>query len=104
MIYNFITDVPSNVTATVLSSRSVEVMWDAFSGSSGVIGYIISYTTTASYTSGGSMTANDVSIASYTLTNLEEFTNYTITVRATSNSGMSDESDGVSVTTYTAGK
>ena len=88
----------------MLSSRSVEVMWDAFSTLSGVTGYVISYTTTASYTSGGSVTVNDVSTASYILTNLEEYTNYTITVRATSNSGMSDESDGVLVTTYTAGK
>ena len=79
-------------------------MWDAFSASSGVTGYIILYTTTASYTSGGSMIVNDVSNASYTLTNLEEYTNYTITVRATSNSGMSEDSDEVSVITYTACK
>ena len=104
MISNFITDAPSNVTATVLSSRSVEVMWNAFSTSSGVTGYFISYTTTASYTSGGNETVNDVSTASYTLSNLEEYTNYTITVRATSNSGMSDDSDRVLVKTYTARK
>ena len=79
-------------------------MWDAFNAISGVTGYIILYTTTASYTSGESVPVNNVSTASYILTNLEEYTNYTITVRATSNSGMSNESDGVLVTTYTAGK
>ena len=88
----------------MLTSRSVEVTWDAFPVSSGVTGYNISYTTTASYTSGGSVMVNDVDTASYTLTDLEEYTNYTISVQATSNSGMSENSDEVLVTTYTAGK
>ena len=96
-----VTDAPSNVNATVLSARSVEVTWDAFPISSGVTGYIILYTTIASYTSGGSVTVNDVTTASYTLTNLEEYTNYTITVQATSSSGTSDNSNEVSVTTKT---
>ena len=72
--------------------------------SSGVTGYNISYTTTALYTSGGSMTVNDVTATNSTLTNLEEYTNYTITVRAISNSGMSENSNEVLVTTYTASK
>ena len=101
---NLVTDAPSNVIATVLTSSNVEVVWDAFPVSSGVTGYSISYTTTASYTSGGNVTVNDVSTASYTLTGLEEFTNYTITVRAISNSGMSDDSNAVTVTTYSDGK
>ena len=88
----------------MLTSRSVEVTWDAFPTLSGVTGYLISYTTTASYTSGGSVTVNDAATASYTLTDLEEYTNYTISVQATSNSGMSENSDEVLVTTYTAGK
>ena len=99
-----VTDAPSNVDATVLTSRSVEVTWDAFPVSSGVTGYNISYTTNASYTSGGSVMVNDVATASYTLTDLEEYTNYTISVQATSNSGMSENSDEVLVTTYTDGK
>ena len=97
-------DAPSNVNAIVLTARSVKVTWDAFSVSSGVTGYLISYTTTASYTSGGSVTVNDVTTASYTFTNLEEYTNYTITVQATSSNGMSDNSNEVSVTTDTAGR
>ena len=88
----------------MLTSRSVEITWDAFPAFSGVTGYLISYTTTASYTSGGSVMVNDVATASYTLTDLEEYTNYTISVQATSNSGMSENSDEVLVTTYTAGK
>ena len=88
----------------MLTARSVEVTWDAFPPSSGVTGYIISYTTTASYTTGGSMPVNGVNATSYTLTNLEEGTTYTITVQATSSSGISDNSDEVSVTTDTAGR
>ena len=72
--------------------------------SSGVTGYNISYTTTASYTSGESVTVNDITATSSTLTDLEEYTNYTITVRAISNSGMSENSNEVLVTTYTASK
>ena len=88
--------------ATVLTPRSVEVTW-TLSSSSGVTGYLISYTTTASYTSGGSMTVIGGSTASHALNNLEEGTLYTITVQATSNNGMSVNSDAVSVTTSTAG-
>ena len=99
-----VTDALINVNATVLTARSVEVTWDAFPLSSGVIGYLISYTTTASYTNSGSVTVNGVTITSYTLTNLEEYTTYTITVQAISSSGMSDNSNEVSVTTDTAGR
>ena len=103
-IYIFVEDAPSNVNATVLTPRIVEVTWNAFPASSGVTGYLIVYTTTASYTSGGNETVNDVTTASYNLTNLEENTPYTITVRAISNSGMSGDSNVVSVTTYTDSK
>ena len=88
----------------MLTSRSVEVTWDAFPLSSGVNSYNISYSTSASYTSGGNMTVNDATTASYTLTDLEEYTNYTISVRAISNSGMSENSNEVLVTTYTDSK
>ena len=100
----FILDAPSNVNATVLTSQSVEVTWDAFPVSSGVTGYIIAYITTASYINDGGVIVNGATTASYTFTNLEEYTNYTITVRATSNSGMSEDSNEVLITTYTAGK
>ena len=93
---------PTNVRATVLTSRSVEVTWTV-SSSPDVTGYLISYTTTASYTSGDSVTVNGHSTTSHTLSNLEEGTFYTITVQATSNNGNANSAP-VSVTTYTDGK
>ena len=88
----------------MLTSRSVLVTWEP-SSSSNVIGYLISYTTTASYTSGGNVTVNGGSTTSGTLTNLEEDTLYTITVQATtSDNRMSANSNEVSVRTYTDGK
>ena len=86
----------------MLTPRSVEVTWTVFS-SPDVTGYLISYTTTVSYTSGGSVTVNGRSTTSHTLSNLEEDTTYTITVRANSNNGNANSNE-VSVTTYTDGK
>ena len=94
---------PTNVKATVLTPRSVEVTWTV-SSSPDVTGYLISYTTTAEYTSGGSVTVNGRSTTSHTLSNLEESTLYTITVQATTNNIRSGNSNAVSVTTYTDGK
>ena len=75
------------------------------SSSSNTTGYLISYTTTASYTSGGNVTVNGGSTTSGTLTNLEEDTLYTITVQATTNDNrMSANSNEVYVRTYTDGK
>jgi len=88
----------------VLTPRSIEVTWDSPS-SSDVTGYLISYTTNASYTGGGSVAVNGGSTTSGTLTNLEENTLYTITVQAIDNNNrMGVNSNEVSVTTYTAGK
>ena len=50
------------------------------------------------------MTVDGIDIRSHTLTNLEEDTFYTITVRATSDDGMSIDSNEVSVRTYTDSK
>jgi len=84
----------------MLTPRSVEVTWDH---SCGVIAYLISYTTTASYTIGGSVTVNGT--CSGTLTNLEENTPYTITVQTIGNNNrMCVNNNEVSVTTYTDGK
>ena len=95
---------PTNVRATVVTSRSIQITWER-SSSSDVTGYLISYTTTASYTSGGSVTVDGGSTTSGTLTNLEEDTLYTITVQATtSDNTVSTKSNEVSVTTYTDGK
>ena len=97
-------DPPTNVKATVITSRSVEITW-SHSSSSDVTGYLISYTTTASYTSGGRVTVNGGSTTSGTLTNLEEDTLYTIIVQATtSDNRMSANNNKVSVRTYTDGK
>ena len=88
----------------MLTSRSVVVTWEP-SSSTDVTGYLISYTTTASYTSGGSVSMNGGSTTSGSLTNLEEDTRYTITVQATtSDNRMSANSNEVSVRTYTDGK
>ena len=95
---------PTNVRATELTSRSIQITWSP-SPSDDVTGYLISYTTTASYTSGGNVTVNGGSTTSGTLTNLEEDTLYTITVQATtSDNRMSANSNEVSVRTYTDGK
>ena len=96
------TQPPTNVSATVLTPRSVEVAWSVSSSPDGT-GYLISYTTTASYTSDGNATVNGRSTTSHTLSNLEENTPYTITVQANSNNGNAN-SNAVSVTTYTDGK
>ena len=95
---------PTNVRATVVTSHSIQITWEP-SSSSDVTGYLISYTTTASYASGGSVTVNGGSTTSGTLTNLEEDTLYTITVQATtSDNTTSANSNEVSVKTYTDGK
>ena len=86
------------------TSHSVEVTWSQ-SSSSDVTGYLISYTTNASYTSGGNVTVNGGSTTSYTLTNLEEDTLYTITVKATTSDNRTiANSTEVSVRTYTDGE
>ena len=97
---------PTNVRATLVSSRSIQITWEP-SSSSGVTitGYLISYTTAAAYTSGGNVTVNGGSTTSHILTNQEEDTLYTITVQATtSDNRISANSNEVSVRTYTDGK
>ena len=94
---------PTNVTAIVLTPRNVEVTWDQ-SLLSNVTGYLILYTTTASYTSGGSVMVDGIDNTSYTLTNLEEDTLYAITVQATTDDiRISPYSIAVTVTTNTDG-
>ena len=93
------------IQVTVLTPRSIEVTWSRSSSSSGVTGYRILYTTTASYTSNGNVTVDGGSTRSRTLTNLEEDTLYTITVHATvGGNRASVNSNEVSVRTYTDGK
>ncbi|XP_065903762.1 protein sidekick-1-like [Dysidea avara] len=95
---------PGNIRATVTSPHSVEVTWDQLP-SANVTGYLISYTTTASYISissrSGSVMVTGRSTTSVILTNLEEDTPYTITVQTVSSGTLSGNSDVVSVTTWT---
>ena len=102
--FTYSVEPPTNVRATMLTPRSVEVTW-TISSSSDVTGYLISYATTASYASGGSMMVSGNSATRGTLINLEENTLYTITVQATTNDvRISANSTAMSVTTYTDGK
>ena len=95
---------PTNVSAIVLSSLSIQITWLS-STSDNITGYLISYTTTASYASGGNVTVDGGSATNGTLNNLEEGTLYTITVQATNRDNrMSANSNEVSVRTYTDGK
>ena len=96
---------PTNVRATVVTSRSIQITWRP-SLSSDVTGYLIAYSTTASYVSSSDRSKSiTVTTTSGTLTNLEENTLYTITVQATtSDNRMSTNSNEVSVRTYTDGK
>ena len=102
-LWIFHTDTSIDVNAMVLTPSSVEVTWNSFH-SSCITGYLISYSTNASYTSGGNVIVNDTNQTSYNLTNLEEYTEYDIIVRVISNIETSDSSNGVTVTTYTDSK
>ena len=98
---------PDNVRTTMLTTTSVLIMWDQ-SPSTDVIGYLISYSTDASYISESdrmrSIVVSPRTMTSITLTDLEENTPYTITVQRNSSDGLSAPSDVVSVTTLTDGK
>ena len=95
---------PTNVRAIVATSRSILTIWEP-SSSSNVTGYLISYTTTALYASGGNVAVNYGNATSCTLTNLEEDTLYNITVQATTNDNrMSANDNKLLVKTYTDGK
>ena len=98
-----LTDTSIVVSTLVLTPRSVEVTWNTFY-SSCITGYLISYFSNASYTSGGDVTVNGANQTSYNLTNLEENTEYYITVHVIKNIGTSDSSNGATVTTYTDSK
>ena len=94
---------PTNVTAVVSTPHNLEVTWDQ-SLLTDATGYLISYTTTALYTSGGSVIVDGIDNTSYTLNNLEEDTLYIITVQATTDDiRISPYSIAVTVTTNTDG-
>ena len=88
----------------MLTSRKIEVMWNQ-STFSDIFGYLISYTTPATYAINGSEIVNDVSTTNVTLNNLEEDTAYTITIQTINIHFISSaNSDEVSVRTYTDSK
>ena len=106
MIHTIYVDIlpPFNVVATVLTSYSILITWIP-SSSPDVTSYLISYITTASYASGGSVTVYDHRTTSYALTNLEEGTLYTITVQAIDSiNTVSANSNEMSIRTYTDSK
>ena len=93
---------PTNVKATVLTCNSVEVTWDQ---SSGVTGYLISCTSSASYAGNRNVIVHGGDTTSHTLTNLIENTPYDITVQGiSSDSRESDYSIELPLTTQKAGK
>ena len=90
---------PTNVRATVLTPYSIEINWDQLYD---VTGYLICYNSNAS---NKRLLVNSGSATSLTVTNLEQNTQYTITVQANSSDNrMSVKSNEVSVTTYADGK
>ena len=93
---------PTNVKATVITSNSVEITWDQ---SSTVSGYLISCNTVDSNTSNRYEIVNSNSATGHTLTNLEENTQYTITVQSISNDDKkSVPSNEIPITTHIDGK
>ena len=105
LLFHIVVLPPTNVRTRVVSSRSIQITWEP-SSSSDVTSYLISYTTTASYVISNERSRSiTVSTTSGTLSNLEEYTLYTITVKATTSDDlMSANSNEVSVRTYTDGK
>ena len=105
LIFTVLVDPPSNVTATVITPRSITVTWIP-SPSPNVTGYLISYTTDAPYIS---MNDRSQSIpvgntTTGTINNVEEATTYTITVQSNSSDGLSPKSNVETVTTQPIGK
>ena len=91
--------------ATVITPRSIMITWTP-SPSPNVTGYLISYTTDASYIS---MNDRSQSIpvgntTTVTINNVEEDTTYTITVQSNSSDGLSRKSNVETVTTQASGK
>lgn len=100
---------PTNVSASVLTPRSVEVTWTV-SSSPDVTGYSVTYSTNAEYIEGddrfGQVIVSGNTTTRGTLNNLlEENTEYAIGVRAIDgNNVFSVRPTLVLITTYTDGK
>ena len=96
-------DPPNNVKATVLAPKIIEVSWDPFV-STEVTSYIITYTTTAVYTTGNNVTVHGHNVSKVLLRNLEENTPYSITVQSVSANTVSGPSIVASLMTWPSGK
>ena len=91
---------PTNVKATAVASHSVEVTWDR---SIGATDYAISYVATNSDDRKRVITKNDSSM-SHTITDLNDDTHYTITVKGYSEGNESNESEQTATKTPKVGK
>ena len=101
-VINIALPAPTNVKATVLTRNSVGVTWDQ---SLEATGYLISYTSPASYAGGKNVMVNGGDTTSHTLTNLVENTSYVITVQTLTRGGKrSEPSVKKSIRTVKAGK
>ena len=96
-------DPPNNVKATVLSPKIIQVSWDPFV-STEVTSYLITYTTTAVYTTGNNITVHGRNVSIVLLRNLEENTLYSITVQSVSANTISGPSIVTSLMTWPSGK
>ena len=95
---------PTNVVATTLSPRSIEVTWDSpVTTMNDINDYIISYDGVESFAEDNSMSVGILSTRA-NITGLEEFVSYDVTVLAVYNGATSPvPSNPVRVQTYSDG-
>ena len=92
---------PTDIIITSLTSRSVTITWKPPSSSNEVINYSISYTTEARYASGGTMRVTGTKAI---ITNLEEDTEYIITVYVIIDGKISSNYPKATIRTHSDGK
>ena len=98
---------PSNVMATVVSSTSIMVTWDTvpFIDQNGVITmYEVLYEPLETFDGAIGPLSVNVTELTADLTDLQEYVNYTISVRAYTSVGAGPYSDGNSAATFEDGK
>ena len=101
-MHKFVSDVPpTDIIITSLTSRSVTITWKPPSSSHEVINYSISYTTEARFASGGSMSVKGTKAI---ITNLEEDTEYIITVYVIIDGKSSANYPKATIRTHSDGK
>ena len=87
-----------------MSPRSIEVIWDPpVANTDNVIGYTILYDGVESFANSGNVSVNE-SVFSVTISGLEEFVNYNVTVQAVYDGAICvASSNPVRVQTYSDG-